>query len=206
MSFRTLFVGFSAVHDSRSGAEAAQTYADVLRDEGAVSSPYNLAPVYGLLVAFNEAVVRIAAARDPSALLGLHKWIDALVSDSFLPYIKQDYKRRLDAATDATDTFRALAPTKTSVGSAASTLASGQTTVATVVARCKGSAAVKQKLQRALEEAPRALMASVAEVYAMLEELHEDVRELSAHAAQHTAECQRIAVLHLLLHHFDLPC
>ena len=40
------------------------------------------------------------------------------------------------------------------------------------------------------------MMGSVAEVYAMVEELHEDVRELHVHAMQHTAECQRIAVTH----------
>jgi len=101
--------------------------------------------------------------------MGLRHWIDDFVAASFLKFIRTDYKRRIDAALEGPDAFKAArkAPRMSLLGS----------TVTTAVAT-------------AVDEAPRALMAIAVEAFTMLSELHETLVAL-ADSPAYVAECHK---------------
>eukprot|EP01117_Protostelium_nocturnum_P014416 TRINITY_DN5482_c5_g1_i1.p1 TRINITY_DN5482_c5_g1~~TRINITY_DN5482_c5_g1_i1.p1 ORF type:complete len:882 (+),score=250.34 TRINITY_DN5482_c5_g1_i1:1213-3858(+) len=85
------------------------------------SSPYNLPPIYPLVIQFDHKVEQLVPkSNSPSQGLthvGIKYFIDDFVKNTFLDYIRNDYQKRLDSSIDGFEAFKLINPKKVFVDS-----------------------------------------------------------------------------------------
>eukprot|EP01124_Arcella_intermedia_P034032 TRINITY_DN8347_c0_g1_i1.p1 TRINITY_DN8347_c0_g1~~TRINITY_DN8347_c0_g1_i1.p1 ORF type:complete len:981 (-),score=273.25 TRINITY_DN8347_c0_g1_i1:18-2960(-) len=86
------FAASSAFTEYEAEKQETTTYADF--DLGEAPSPFNITPIYPLIVNFSDNIVNTISSKDPASLCVLKNWVDNFVKNVFLPHIKTAYKER----------------------------------------------------------------------------------------------------------------